>query len=492
MALSMSVVILIPFVFTLLVLLLVKAPKVGITLIGAIVLTVAGLFGAKLLAHQGGVHIGLPGAMEWLILVAFVFVLLILTVVKAPKAGAVLIGVIVFLVLAGLVILIPVASHNQRTERGMLHDRSVERVPQILPEGVSYEPVDDSGYGLMIVKQETLPSTDRASSEPAAIWSEGVEDEYEADIYPSDLAGARALGRRMTEPIRKVVGDPNGDATIDVILFQEGNDRDLVVELGRAIEKEIPGVQYSLEADRRTVGPGEVGLTLRLDRKVPTVEYVVPGDEGPQTMTLPLLDSVESGRIVATAFNEDRSASAEVNFVAKPWVEGFAGFANERPNNQFLVARSWETCTSENEAKEQAIQDACAKLQAIVAKTVPVLPGQKALTLDWAQLQQEGFIVDQFVQSFGGMAGRLWRHAMLIDISAEKLKRLSSHMAAQVRVERITWAGMILSAIGVLLVIIVAYLFLNMATRGYYVWSLRVAGMVLAVAGVISILLVLR
>ena len=81
---------------------------------------------------------------------------------------------------------------------------------------------------------------------------------------------------------------------------------------------------------------------------------------------------------------------------------------------------------------------------------------------------------------------------MLIDTSAQKLNRLGSRMAAQVRVERITWAGMILSAIGVLLVIIVAYVFLNMATKGYYVWSLRIAGMVLAVAGVISILLVLR
>ena len=64
----------------------------------------------------------------------------------------------------------------------------------------------------------------------APIWSEGVDQEFEASIYPSGLAAAGALGRRMAKPIRSVVDDPN--AAIRVILFQEGNDRGLVSSLG--------------------------------------------------------------------------------------------------------------------------------------------------------------------------------------------------------------------------------------------------------------------
>ena len=41
-----------------------------------------------------------------------------------------------------------------------------------------------------------------------------------------------------------------------------------------------------------------------------------------------------------------------------------------------------------------------------------------------------------------------------------------------------------LSAVGVLVLIGVIYFFLNMATMGYYEWSLRIAGVVLAIVAV--------
>ena len=41
------------------------------------------------------------------------------------------------------------------------------------------------------------------------------------------------------------------------------------------------------------------------------------------------------------------------------------------------------------------------------------------------------------------------------------------------------------SIVGLLVLITVIYAFLNAATKGYYVWSLRIAGIVLAVAVII-------
>ena len=495
MAVSMFAVILVPFVFTLLVLLLVKAPKVGIALIGAIVLTVAGLFGAKLLAHQGGIRIGLPGAMEWLILVVFVFVLLVLTVVKAPKAGATVIGVIIFMVLAGLVFLVPAVRH-QRTEQTFLYEQSdglsnqrveehaaisrltdgramvgSESPSRAIDAAFEYPAVgEDGSYATAVVDSGTPPVT-------SPIWSEGVEDRYEADVYPSRKAAVRALGTKLQGWIEELIADANELPTI--VLFQEEHERSLLWELERTLEDAFSEMRCSIEAGLRNTEPDEIGITLQFDQ---LTTGLVPWAKEPGP-------HVVGGRISSKARYERREKNVGQSFIVKPWVEDFAQYVGERPERQCIVARSRGACTSENEARVLALRDACNQVSALVAQK---WPGRPAQTVSSTDILDGGFVIDQFLQSFDGMSGRIYRQAMLIDTSAQKLNRLGSSVAARVRVERATWAGMILSAVGVLLVIIVAYVFLNMATKGYYVWSLRIAGMVLAVAGVISILLVLR
>jgi Na+/melibiose symporter-like transporter len=62
----------------------------------------------------------------------------------------------------------------------------------------------------------------------------------------------------------------------------------------------------------------------------------------------------------------------------------------------------------------------------------------------------------------------------------------------QSRETRMTWARMGLSSAGVLLLIGVIYFFLNMATRGYYEWSLRIAGLVLAIVAIVAILMIVQ
>ena len=55
-----------------------------------------------------------------------------------------------------------------------------------------------------------------------------------------------------------------------------------------------------------------------------------------------------------------------------------------------------------------------------------------------------------------------------------------------------TIARMGFSAAGVVVLIAVIYFFLNMATMGYYEWSLRIAGIVLAIVALISVLMIVR
>jgi hypothetical protein len=44
----------------------------------------------------------------------------------------------------------------------------------------------------------------------------------------------------------------------------------------------------------------------------------------------------------------------------------------------------------------------------------------------------------------------------------------------------------------VLVLIGAIYFFLNMATRGYYEWSLRIVGVILAIVAVVSVLMIVQ
>ena len=107
-------------------------------------------------------------------------------------------------------------------------------------------------------------------------------------------------------------------------------------------------------------------------------------------------------------------------------------------------------------------------------------------------VRQGQFIVDKFAQSFVGSAGPIWRQALLIDVSGDKLAKLASQKSHESHQVRVSVARMGLSVVGVLVLIGAIYFFLNMATMGYYEWSLRIAGIVLAMVAVLSVLMIVR
>jgi len=81
---------------------------------------------------------------------------------------------------------------------------------------------------------------------------------------------------------------------------------------------------------------------------------------------------------------------------------------------------------------------------------------------------------------------------MLVDVSGPKLAQLARVKLVRTSRLREGYARMGFSVIGVLVLISVIYFFLNMATRGYYEWSLRIAGVVLAIVAIVSILMLVQ
>ena len=327
------------------------------------------------------------------------------------------------------------------------------------------------------VHTELHPNRGRVESEskPAAIWQPGIEDEFEANVYPSKLSAVRSLGLRIGEPIRQLFGDqtwPNKG-----ILFQGSHDPDVLDELTKAIARKFPQTQWTIAPETVAVEPNEVGI--RLDLSAFQVSPA-PWNSGNS------VSEIIRGTIRASVLAGNRQISINAEFTEKPWIENFYGGWNNRPNRRLIIAKSTESCLTEDEADRQAMGDACNQLTQLLRQTsraqaTPTLPRN----VSSKDIRESEFIVDRFSQKFDGRAGEIWRHALLIDASVGKLEQLARHKAVVARAKKWIWARMFGSVIGLLALITVVYAFLNAATKGYYAWSLRIAGIVLATAVII-------
>jgi len=314
----------------------------------------------------------------------------------------------------------------------------------------------------------------------AAIWQHGIENHLEADVYPSKSSAMYALGLRMAEPVRRVLAD--GTSLKKVIVFRGNHDRNLPAEFARGIDRSLGGIESVIERESVAVEANEVGIRLDFT-DVTTAAAPWPGGAESQ---------VSVGTLQATVLGPDREASAKVKFTEKAWVGGLQELANADPNARLVLARSEASCTTEAQANREAIENACAQLTSLLVETgsdqKPRLFGRRVTAAD---ILGEGLIVDRFVQSFEGKAGRIWRQALLVDASSGRLSRLLRRKASATAAANRTWGRMFITTAGLLGLIVLVYAFLNAATKGYYMWSLRAVGVIIALICVVSILLFL-
>lgn len=318
----------------------------------------------------------------------------------------------------------------------------------------------------------------QSENEAATIWLPGIEDEFEANIYPSKLSAVRSLGLHIAEPLRQVYGEtlPSG-----FVLFHGAHERGLIEEFGKAITRTVPDANWTIAPETVSVKPNEVGIRIDI---VNVHTHPAPWMSGSE-------NEMTTGTVRASVLAGDRQASSSANFVDKPWVENFSGVLNTRPNTRFIVAKSADSCVTEAEANNQAVQNACAQVADMLGQTLPRrsgVPVSFAKPVDSTDILEGNFILDRFVQSFNGTAGKIWRQALLVDVSAEKLKNLARRKMIIATVRKRHFASMFFSVLGLIILITVVYAFLNAATKGYYTWSLRIAGAVFALVLIILLL----
>ena len=75
----------------------------------------------------------------------------------------------------------------------------------------------------------------------------------------------------------------------------------------------------------------------------------------------------------------------------------------------------------------------------------------------------------------------IWRHAVLLDVSPQRLQSLISAKTEVVRIQQDTWLRLFVSLGGMILLVCVVYAIANAATKGYYSTVLAVSAVTAAV-----------
>ncbi len=321
-----------------------------------------------------------------------------------------------------------------------------------------------------VTYQEAQPiwESSRYQQSTSPIWSEGIEDQFEADVYPSRVSAVRSVSKRIGEQFRHVMIDSQQPDSI--VVLQTSRNSEFVEILRDSILKQYPEMRCRIDIDMTPVQQNEVGILLEKTRT--------------HSVHLPQGNDIVSGTFGVTISNQSRKTMITVDFVEKPWVENFSDFMNVQPDKQYIVAKSSESCLAPGEADQQAMEDACVQVSRMlndyprpIRHGVNYVSGQKANPAD---IQESDMVIDKFVQSFDGSAGKIWRQAILLDVSPEKLNQLADKIAGITRVRREHRLSTIGSIAGLFVLITIVYIFLNAATKGYYAWSLRIVGVVLA------------
>ncbi len=337
-----------------------------------------------------------------------------------------------------------------------------------------------------------------------SVWAEKAADVLRPDVHASaqqaaETAVADALERLPkssgwldNQPdVARVYGDAPSEVLIAVVdrvqqIHPDWNVYILASPAARQVRsdpKAARAVHIGVEVNK--TGAGEV------------VQNAKPGGDQ-------YIQRGDRGVVRVHARYKDEQLLSLATFVGKAWAHDLASFASAHPERSWLVASSPRPCTSQDEAEQAAIEDAAAKLLPMVHQR---LGDSKRGLLNWAsrkrarwsssqdrelrvlriELQRGAHVVDRFVQRFKRPYGSTWQANLLIDSSDVNLDRLARAVASERQVTHRSWTRHLLSVGGLLLLVCGLYLFLNAATKGYYVWSLRVV-VALAVLGGIGLL----
>ncbi|MFC1652161.1 hypothetical protein ACFL3F_00435 [Planctomycetota bacterium] len=344
------------------------------------------------------------------------------------------------------------------------------RMTHIPRPRISMGPVHSSNR-IEVVESPLRPEVSYlASPTMPTIWYENLAREFPADVYPSPKDAAHALGHLLSQQVNHL---PHIAGVNDFVLTGESTlDTSVLSTLGDALQagRENPVQLYYGEQ------PGVSPAVLIALQEISTAEDEETWQSG-EDQQMQAHVQLRNERGVASVKHYS------VHYTHKPWLTNFAAYANSHLDQSLAIAYSDKTSNSPQEASDLTLRQA----QRLLAKSEPAMASFEPDRVSWKDLEKHAIVLDRFVQSLRGTAGPIWRQAILLDISPNKVESIKQSHRVLLRKTHTTWLSIAASTAGLILVIFLAYIFLNAATRGYYTLALRVAtaAIVLAVGATV-------
>jgi hypothetical protein len=371
---------------------------------------------------------------------------------------------------------------------------------QFVPPRAPTDTVNDGVTALTVVNEQPpmVRGTPEAVQSSTGLtvagrpWTDAVEEhqDFEADVYPSLESAAEALGRRAGQRLMTFIGASH-EPTHTVYVRRDGvsghteNQSGDMIITRELMEAVAAGLRQKLEelayvSVEQPPTPEDIAVNVA----VPEVSFENHNRWRTHTES-------RSGSIALRVQAPDVPFSISTRFADTPWLTDRTGFVRQYANGDWLVSYSDGTHSTHEGAREDALYAATNVLLPLAQARISQLPAsdqhrfaqQMAKDPGWLrdrvadELVSRNLVTDRFAQRFDRSYGTVWREAVLVNASPTRVEEIARSLVqgvdAQVTYQRNTW----FSFFALAGLIVGTYLFLNMATKGYYAWMLRLAAL---------------
>lgn len=296
------------------------------------------------------------------------------------------------------------------------------------------------------------------------LWQGNLEQELTPEVYSSSLTAAYGLGMQLHETFS--TASETMPKRVSIIERPEITDPILLEQLRQGLMRSLSDTQIVIMEPAPNTGPSEEDFWISLSmQNDPTHELAVPSVSTGNTATLEQFINFgnQTGSLQAAVETPKGKFFKQVSYDYRPWLFDTEKFRSASGYGQWAVMTSSEAATTQEQAQSQVMESAVHYLNEQLA--VHHIATAGAVQSD---LRERGFIVDEYSQELKGLSGPIWRAAVLLDVSPERLESLRTHVVLQEHQVRRSWVKLFVSIGGMIFVIVIVYTIMNALTKGYY------------------------
>lgn len=336
----------------------------------------------------------------------------------------------------------------------------------------------------------SLGSTIHIAKDPA-LWQGNLEQELTPEVYSSSLTAAYGLGMQLHETFS--AASNTIPKRVSIIERPEIADPILLEQLRQGLMRSLSDTQIVIMEPAPNTGPSEedfwVSLSIQND---PVQELIIPSLQTFNTVRPVRMDQFinsgnQMGSLQAAVETPKGKFFKQVSYDYRPWLFDTEKFRSLAGYGQWAVMTSSEAATTQEQAQSQVMESAVHYLNEQLA--VHKIATAGAVQSD---LRERGFIVDEYSQELKGLSGPIWRAAVLLEVSTERLESLRTHVVLHEHQVRRSWVKLFVSIGGMIFVIVIVYTIMNALTKGYYSGRFAILAVILIILFSLFLLFIQR